>query len=164
MRELVATLILTLEKEQEIYEDVLAISKKKKAVLIDGKMKELELITKKEEQYVMSLIKVEEAREKTVQQLIDQLGISSVDSVSELMSHLEDKERLAVSQAKRGLQNTLKFVAIENEFNQKLIQQSLDLLEINLDMITDVSQSGTNYEGSGSDETKEKKSLFDVKV
>lgn len=164
MRELVATLILTLEKEQEIYEDVLAISKKKKAVLIDGKMKELELITKKEEQYVMSLIKVEEAREKTVQQLIDQLGIPSVDSVSELMSHLEDKERLAVSQAKRGLQNTLKFVAIENEFNQKLIQQSLDLLEINLDMITDVSQSGTNYEGSGSDETKEKKSLFDVKV
>jgi hypothetical protein len=164
MRELVATLILTLEKEQEIYEEILAISKKKKAVLIDGKMKELEQITKKEEQYVVSLIKVEEAREKAVQQLLVELNVPSVDSISELMSHLEDEERMAVSQAKRGLQNTLKFVAVENEFNQKLIQQSLDLLEINFDLLTDVSKTGTNYQGSGSDESKEKKSLFDVKV
>lgn len=164
MRELVATLILTLEKEQEIYTEILEISKQKKSILIDGKMKELEGITKKEQSYVMSLIKVEEARGKTVQQLLKELNVTSVDSISELMSYLDDKERVAVSQAKRALQNTLKFVSVENDFNQKLIQQSLDLLELNLETLTDYSKSGTNYEDSGSDQLKEKKSLFDVKV
>ncbi len=164
MRELVATLILTLEKEQQIYTEILEVAKNKKSILINGKMKELEDITKKEQSYVMSLIKVEEVREKTVQQLLKVLNVASVDSISELMSHLADDERVAVSQAKRALQNTLKFVTVENEFNQKLIQQSLDLLELNLETLTDYSKSGTNYQDGGTDQTKEKKSLFDVKV
>lgn len=164
MRESVATLILTLEKEQQIYTEILEISKNKKTILINGKMKELEEITKKEQGYVMSLIKVEEVREKTVNLLLKELKIPPVDSISELMSHLADSERVAVSQAKRNLQNTLKFVSVENEFNQKLIQHSLDLLELNLETLTDYSNSGTNYQDSGADQLKEKKSLFDVKV
>ncbi len=164
MRELVGTLILTLEKEEQIYSEVLELSKQKKAVLIDGKMKELEEITKKEQNYVVSLIKVEEAREKTVQQLLKELSVTSVESISDLVTHLDSEERLAVERAKRTLQHTLKFVDIENNFNQKLIQQSLDLLELNLEVLTDYSQSGANYEGSGTDQGKEKKSIFDVKV
>lgn len=164
MRELVATFILTLEKENQIYNEVLELSKKKKNILIDGKMKELEAITKEEQKYVVSLIKVEEAREKTIQMLLKLLSISSVDSISELMSYLPLDERTEVAKAKRSLQHTIKFVSIENEFNQKLIQQSLELLEINLEVFTDYSQSGSNYKDSGSDQDKEKKSLFDVKV
>lgn len=49
MRELVSTLILTLEKEEEIYNEVLGLAKEKKSVLVDGKMKELEEITKRAE-------------------------------------------------------------------------------------------------------------------
>ena len=164
MRELVSTLILTLEKEEEIYSQVLELAKEKKGVLVDGKMKELEAITKKEQNFVVSLIKVEEAREKTVQALLKELNVTSVDSISELMSLLPEDERRAVGNAKRSLQHVLKFVDIENEFNQKLIQQSLDLLELNMEVLTDYSQAGTNYQGSGSDQGKEKKSIFDVKV
>lgn len=164
MRELVATLILTLEKENQIYNEVLELAKKKKAILVEGRMKELEELTKREESFVRSLIKVEEAREKTIQELVKDLNVIAVDSVSELMSLLPDEERLAVGRAKRTLQHTLKFVSIENEFNQKLIKQSLQLLEMNLEVLTDYSQSGTNYEGSGTDLDKEKKSIFDVKV
>ncbi|MBN2900094.1 MAG: flagellar protein FlgN [Clostridia bacterium] len=164
MRELVSTLILTLEKEEQIYKDVLELAKEKKSVLVDGKMKELEAITKKEQNYVVSLIKVEEAREKTVQALLKELNVSSVESIAELMGLLSDEEKLAVGSAKRSLQHVLKFVDIENQFNQKLIQQSLDLLELNLEIFTDYSKSGTNYQGSGVDQDKEKKSIFDVKV
>ena len=164
MRELVSTLILTLEKEEQIYNEVLALAKDKKSVLIDGKMKELEEITKKEQNYVVSLIKVEEAREKTVQQLLKELGVASVENITELVQHLDSEERLAVEKAKRTLQHTVKFVDIENEFNQKLIQQSLDLLELNMEVLTDYSSTGTNYQGSGSDQHKEKKSIFDAKV
>ena len=164
MRELVSTLILTLEKEEQIYNEVLALAKDKKSVLIDGKMKELEEITKKEQNYVVSLIKVEEAREKTVQQLLKELGVASVENITELVQHLDSEERLAVEKAKRTLQHTVKFVDIENEINQKLIQQSLDLLELNMEVLTDYSSTGTNYQGSGSDQHKEKKSIFDAKV
>lgn len=164
MRELVSTLILTLEKEEQIYNEVLALAKEKKSVLIDGKMKELEEITKKEQSYVVSLIKVEEAREKTVQQLLKELDVASVENITELLQHLNSEERLAVEKAKRTLQHTVKFVDIENEFNQKLIQQSLDLLELNMEVLTDYSSTGTNYQGSGSDQGKEKKSIFDAKV
>ncbi len=164
MRELVSTLILTLEKENQIYNEVLKLAKDKKSVLIDGKMKELEEITKKEENYVVSLIKVEEAREKTVQKLLKSLKVQAVENISDLLQYLDSEERLAVERAKRTLQHTVKFVDIENGFNQKLIQQSLDLLELNMDVLTDYSSTGTNYQGSGSDLHKEKKSIFDAKV
>lgn len=164
MRELVSTLILTLEKEDQIYNEILSLAKTKKGVLVDGKMKELEEITKKEQSYVVSLVKVEEAREKTVRLLLDELGVGSVDNISELVQYLDSEERLAVERSKRSLQHTVKFVDIENEFNQKLIQQSLDLLEINMEVLTDYSSTGTNYQGSGSDLHKEKKSIFDAKV
>lgn len=164
MRELVSTLILTLEKEEQIYNEVLLLAKEKKSVLIDGKMKELEEITKKEQSYVVSLIKVEEAREKTVQELLKEMGVASVENITELVQYLDSEERMAVEKAKRTLQHTVKFVDIENDFNQKLIQQSLDLLELNMEVLTDYSSTGTNYQGSGSDQNKEKKSIFDVKV
>jgi hypothetical protein len=164
MRELVSTLILTLEKEDQIYNEVLNLAKEKKRTLVDGNMKELESITQKEQQYVLSLVKIEEAREKIVRSLLKELGVSSVENITELVGYLDSEERLAVEGVKRTLQHTIKFVDIENEFNQKLIQQSLELLELNMEVITDYSSTGTNYEESGSDQMKEKKSIFDAKV
>lgn len=164
MRELVSTLILTLEKEDQIYNEVLNLAKEKKRTLVDGNMKELESITQKEQQYVLSLVKIEEAREKIVRSLLKELGVASVENITELVGYLDLEERFAVEGVKRTLRHTIKFVDIENEFNQKLIQQSLELLELNMEVITDYSSTGTNYEGSGSDQMKEKKSIFDAKV
>jgi len=164
LKDLVNNLILTLEKENQIYLEALELSKNKKKVIIDSKIKELEKITEKEKSFVVTLIKIEEARDKIINVILKELGVLEIENVSDLLKYLGEEERARLNFAKDSLMETIKDVAEQNDFNKKLLEQSLELIEFNIDILTTKEDSGFNYSKNAKDEEKEKKSMFDIKV
>lgn len=164
LKELVDNLILTLEKENQIYLEVLELSKNKKKVIIDSKIKELEKITEKEKSFVVTLIKIEEARDKIVNEILKKLGILEIENVSDLLKYLDGEQKNSLTFAKNNLMKTIRDVSDQNDFNKKLLEQSLELIEFNIDVLTTRGDSGLNYSKDARDEEKEKRSMFDIKV
>lgn len=164
LKELVDNLILTLEKENQIYLEVLELSKNKKKVIIDSKIKELEKITEKEKSFVVTLIKIEEARDKIVNEILKKLGILEIENVSDLLKYLDGEQKNSLTFAKNNLMKTIRDVSEQNDFNKKLLEQSLELIEFNIDVLTTRGDSGLNYSKDARDEEKEKRSMFDIKV
>ncbi len=158
-------LIEIIEKESAIYQEVLELAREKKQIIIDGKIQELEVITKREQVLVGSLIKLENLRSSTVEEIVGELGIRSIDNVTELVGYLDETTQRHLLNLKSKLSETVDLLSDENSLNNKLIEQSLDMIEFNMNLITGFNSEGTSY-GSDADEkdVKRKTNLFDARV
>ncbi len=164
IRENVRRLIQALDNEKKVYEDVLYINRNKKEVLQAGDIKKLEDITKVEQKYIQTIIKLENEREKILAQLVKELKIRDIDSLLDLVDKLNPDEKQKLMESRNALKLLLSTVQSESSINQKLIQQSLDMVNLNIEMLTTNLESGTNYKSEGVSEEREKISLFDVRV
>lgn len=149
--------ILCLEKENSIYEKLLSISKEKKKVIIDGKIDELDSIIKMEGNLVLEISKLEDEREKTVNDLAKELGCNREElSISYLCGKLENNRAEHLKKIADSIGGTLKELKEINDLNGKLIEQSLEYVNFSINLMADVleEQQGA-FKG---------KSLFDAKV
>ena len=90
---LIDKLIEVLNKEASVYEGILKLSKKKTDVIISGKVSELEGITKAEQSVIVTLGKLEEEREKLVEQIAVQLDMKASDvKLSDLIKLLPQEQ------------------------------------------------------------------------
>lgn len=163
MSKFVDHLVTSLEKEQEIYEEVLELAKRKKQIIIDGKLKELEEVTRREQSLTMSLVKLEEIRDKIVNEILKEVNVQSVENIGELMEHLPPGQRLKVNEVKKDLMKVIHDVSGENENNKALLKQSLDIIEFNMNVLTSIDSVGSSYESNGIEADEESRSLFDVR-
>lgn len=165
MNKSIEQLILTLEKEFEIYTEVLELSKLKRRNIIEGQVKELDGITTKEQTLILTLAKLENIRESIVNNLLKELNIESVNNLEELSKYMDETSKKKVKNIKDKLMNTLDQVKKENDLNSKLIKQSLDFIEFNKNLLTSIENKGTTY-GANADEKniKTKSNLFDARI
>lgn len=159
----VEQLVLILNKEHEIYEQISQLADVKKQVIIDGKIKELEETTKKEKTFTLSLVKLESLRSKTVDALLNLYGLVEVDNITDLIKYMTPKEGMAIRTVRDKIMKEVTEIQFRNDQNKKLIEQSLDFIDFNMDLLTTIDDS--NEYGSDADEKeKETRSLFDMKV
>lgn len=149
----------------EIYQAIVAISRQKKKALVSADVKELSQLTKQEEALILQIGKLEAARERIVGDLAsvyalktEELNLSKAKELAggEVSVQLEDLERQLVAITSE--------LAPLNKLNTKLIQQSLNYINYNLNLLTQ-TPAGTNYAAKGSGETAPRtKALIDAKV
>jgi len=165
MSQLSEQLIRILEREQAIYEEVLALADKKKQIIIDGQLRELEDITRRETEIVGILIKLESLRSQTSEQLAAEKGVKELGTVRELLPLLDPIDQLKVSGLQAQLKGTVTALQNANELNGKLLKQSLELVDFNLNLMSSIGQMSGGYTGNASEKEEPKRSsLFDVKV
>lgn len=165
MNKSIDQLILTLEKEYELYKDILEIAKKKRRLIIDGSVKELDTFTKREQDLIITLGKFEKVRESVVSNLVKELSINNADSITELSEYLDKPSNKRVLDIKEKLSEILSQVKKENDLNSKLIKQSLDYIEFNQNLIFSIDNKGSTYSSkAGEDKGKSKRNLFDARV
>lgn len=154
-----------LEREQAIYTEVLDLAEKKKQIIIDGKLKELEEITRRETEIVGILIKLENLRSQTTEQLAAEKGIKELGSVRELLPLLEPKDQLTISALQAQLKGTVTALQNANELNGKLLQQSLELVDFNLNLISSIGSVSSGYTADASEKGEPRRTnLFDAKI
>ncbi len=165
MSKSIEQLLTVLDKEYEIYLKFLNIAKEKRQIIIKGKIKELEEITKKEQAMILSLGKLENIREAIVRNIISELNIENVKNMTELAQYLDDKNKGNVLNAREKLSKLLEDVKRENDLNNKLIKQSLEYIEFNKNLLFSIDNKGSIYGARANErEIKTKTNLFDAKV
>ena len=164
MSKLVEQLLLALNKEQEIYDEIILMSREKQDAIVTSKIDILESIVKKEKTYTISLIKLEEIRSKVLDQLVKEYDLVEIDSLTDLYPHMSRSELVRVDNIKTRLLNTVNVLSEKNELNKKLLEQSLEQINYDFSILTTVGDGNVNYTGSADDMDVERKSIFDKKI
>lgn len=165
MSKSVEQLILALDKEYEIYKEVLEVAKQKKQIIVEGKMKELDDITSKEQAIILSIGKLESIRAAILKNIVNELDIDEAQNISQLSKYLDDKSKKKILAIRDKFKDILIDVRNQNDLNNKLIQQSLEYIEFNKNLLTSLENQGSTYSSNADEkDIKIKNNLFDAKI
>lgn len=164
MKKMVEDLLLILSKERDIYREAVSIAEEKQRVIIDGKLKELEKMTSREQTLLASLIKLENMRGKVLDNLICALQAEHVNTLTELMAYLDEGSKMRIESVKYELSQAIFRLKDKNELNGKLLEQSLDMIHLNIELMSSLEADGRYTQTAEDSKSKSKSSLFDAKV
>lgn len=159
-------IIEIIKKEHEYYKGLLQLSNKKKAIVVEGKVAELEKIVKVEQNLIFDLGQLEKFREQELLKLCQTLQLGSKTTISELAKQLPQQHAQQFLELQAQLSNTINELQNINEINGQLIQQSLEYIEYSVNMLTSVGPTNSLYDDikSTGHAQESKKRLFDTKV
>ncbi len=158
-------LVETLEQEMKVYEDMLALSKSKTDLVIQGKVAELEKLVKLEQTLLLKISKLEKKREESLAEIAAALGINSSEvNISSLIGALGEDGAGKLKSCQERMLKVLNELKEINGLNSKLIQNSLDYIDFSLNLLAGVDSGLENYGKTGKTEDSKKRSLFDVKL
>ncbi len=158
-------LINVLEQENKIYESILKISKEKTPVIIEGKVNELENMTKTEQSLVLQIGKLEDARESILGKVSEELKIKAEEiTLSEIIDKVGSEEGQGLKMAQENLVKTINDLKKTNDTNSKLIENSLEYINFSINLFSSVDSGTNNYGVSGQVNEGKKKNFFDMKL
>lgn len=162
-------LINTLEELIAIQEQLVEVSLKKKDILINGEIEPLSQLIAEESKIVRKMGKLEEERMFQVKEYLKHQGVTAGEmTLSQLLSSIPSKEgKEAIQSLADKLQKNIGQLQQHNDLNSKLIQDSLDHINHSLEMMTDNSGAGINYQrpaGSIKKTPSTGRSFFDTKA
>ncbi len=153
MASLIEELIETLNKENTEYEKLLELSRQKSAIIVARNIPALEKITD-DEQIVVSAIGNLDSKRAQVTRDIANVINKDVETLKlsvliDLLSKQPDEQK-RLSEIHDKLKVTVENVRMINESNRQLIDQSLEMVEFDLNMIRAMRQAPeTNNYGPG---------------
>jgi flagellar biosynthesis/type III secretory pathway chaperone len=141
---LIEELIDTLNKENSEYEKLLELSRRKSAVIVSRDIPALEKITDDEQNVMTTIGKLDAKREQVTRDIADVIN-KDVESLKlsvliELLAK-QPKEQKALSDVHDRLKVTVDSVRRINESNRQLIEQSLEMVEFDLNMARAMRQA-----------------------
>lgn len=160
----VGKLIEILEKESQVYEDILKIAKNKTEVLVQGKVDELKNITDIEQALVLKVGKLEVVRDELIQEIAKQINQEAkhltITDIIKLAAG-DNKKQLKICAEK--ITKIVKQLNDTNHSNQELINQSLDYINFSINLLSSTHE-GNTYSGRGESTKGEKKNFLDIKL
>jgi hypothetical protein len=157
-------LVQTLDKESEIYTELLDLSRQKREAIKNQNIDQLESMVTLEQGLVVSLFKLEELREKVVDKIMRDEHIGYVENVTQLAQLMRAEDRNGILDAKNKLLVLVKNVSDEIKFNSKMLEDKLDLINFNINLLTQSGIDPGRYDKKAVNEDGERKNLFDARV
>lgn len=158
MASLMEELFTTLEGEKEIYEELIPISQKKTEILVKGDLKELEKVTQTEQTMVEKATALGKRREEVIENIgvvlnRDSKTLDLTTLTKLLQKQPEEKKKLA--RIHDELKAIMKRLVAINEKNKSLIENSLEMIEFNMNFIqsTRMSPGVNNYNRNATSST-----------
>ncbi len=144
MASLIEELIDTLNKENEEYGKLLELSQRKSAVIVSRDIPALEKITDDEQSVMTTIGKLDAKREQVTRDIADVIN-KDVETLKlsvliDLLSKQPNEQR-KLSEIHDKLKVTVDNVRRINENNRQLIDQSLEMVDFDLNMIRSMRQA-----------------------
>ncbi len=151
MASMMENLIGVLQEELEAYKEFIPILQNKTVAIIKNKVEDLQSISNQEQFYLDKINCLENKREEIVKNIAivfdkdyKNLNIKTIIK----MLDKQPKDQFALSKLHDELISTVKVIMDINEHNQSLIEQSLEMIEFNMNVIksTWMSPGSNNYD------------------
>lgn len=160
MASLMEELIATLEKENHEYEKLLELSMRKSDAVALRDVAQIEKITDDEQIVVSNITRLDSKREEVTKDIANVIN-KDVESLKlsvlvELMSR-QPSEQKRLSDIHDKLKNTVHRVKMVNESNSKLIAETLEMVEFDMNLLRSMRQApqtanyGRNAVSSGAE-------------
>lgn len=170
MASLIDELIDILEKEYEVYQQLIPIANEKTQVIVKNDLTSLQEITGKEQSAVDRINSYERKREAVMLNIKTVINRKAQEfnlkTLIELMEK-QPKEQKALSIIHDNLKDTIQNLIEINSRNKHLIQQSLEMIEFNMNFIqsTRMSPGNNTYTKGASqyDAQSQVTGMFDAK-
>lgn len=159
MASLIETLVDVLEQENIQYRNLLELSRRKTTVIVQGLVDELQSMIGEEQKILDSINSLEVKREENVKDIATVLNISKEEiKVESIITILEKqpREQELLQKVHFELKKTLNELAKANDNNKILLQESLDMIEfeMNLARSTMTAPITANYSKEACSETQ----------
>ncbi|MGN0318270.1 MAG: flagellar protein FlgN [Lachnospira sp.] len=158
MASLIDSLIEALNKEKTEYDKLLELSNSKTSAIVSGDVEQLQEILVKEQKLIDNLDSIEKVRQDTVKDICNVLHLDYREiKVEQIVQLLEKKaaEHDALQDAQLNLRRTIDQLVKVNDNNKILLQQSMDMIEFELNLAKNsmVAPQTGNYGKSAYEET-----------
>ena len=138
MASLMENLISVLQKEGDVYEELLELSMKKTSVIVSGDLEGLQKITDEEQVVVAKINHLDAKREEVTKDIANVLNKDVTKlKLADIISMLSQRpvEQKLLAEAHDKLKNVTGHMARVNEHNRDLIQKSLEMVEFDMNLI-----------------------------
>ncbi|KNF09659.1 flagella synthesis protein FlgN [Gottschalkia purinilytica] len=163
MSRLIEELKVVLTKELEEYKQVLELADKKTDILISGSIDKIENITKEEYEIIYRIEALESDRETIVSDIEKGFNIQEQMDLTTLIGYFNEQEQETLNTIKDELTDILAELKDKNELNKTLIDDSLQYIDLGVNLLTASSSQGT-YKGDTGEINTQNKNLFDIKA
>lgn len=138
MASLIEELVGTLSREQELYQKLLPLAEEKTRVIVRNDLERLQEITSQEQEFVDEITSLEHKRKSNVANIAivmsrkaEELNISVIAEMLKTQPEQHDE----LCRLHDGLTKLLKRLKEINEQNQALIEQSLEMIQFNMNVL-----------------------------
>lgn len=168
MASLIDELINTLSLENTEYEELLKISKEKTNIIIKSDIEVLREMVAQEQVHTDKLAALESKRTEVLSDIATVLNKDVNTLTIRNIVHLlkgQDKEQAELAKVHDQLKSTLNDMVVINEINRQLIEESLELIDFNINYINGMSQmpETANYNKNAYNADNYVNSTFDAK-
>src|SRR5699024_6609293 len=155
-------MIQVLTKLVDVHKSLLENARQKTEVVKEGSVEQLQMILVKERKYIQVLEQAEAERKKEVENLQQGLPLNNA-TITEILDHIpNNEEKKELENQTVALREMITSVKKQEQLNQALIQQSMQFVQLSLDMMNP-SIKNMNY-GNKQETSTEKRSVFDSKA
>ncbi|WP_042222443.1 flagellar protein FlgN [Oceanobacillus manasiensis] len=148
----------------KLHEALLEISREKTEVIKEGKVEKLQAILVKEKKRIRELEKAEALRIEVVETYVNEHPAITDASITSLLEHLDDNEvKAELTDLAISLTETITKLKQQEQLNQALISQSMQFVQLSLDLINP-SLKNMNYGEGKAASSAAKRSVFDSKA
>ncbi|QDP41283.1 flagellar protein FlgN [Radiobacillus deserti] len=163
----VQAIIESLSKLKQLHESLLAVSVEKTEAVKEGKTEVLQSLLIKERKHVQAVEQLETKRVSLTEAWANEQGFPPEDvTVSFVLDHLEDgEEKEQLEQVTFVLASVLVKLKQQEQLNRELIQQSLQFINLSLDMVNPTVKN-INYGNAANKQPEQtaRRSAFDSKA
>lgn len=154
----------SLQALTKIHEALLEVSQRKTDIIKEGSTEKLQAILAEERKYIKVLEQAEERRQKEVEKWYSDQQLSLEEmTITNMLHMLTDKQdQQLLENITIHLTEAITALKQQEQLNQALIQQSMQFVQLSLDMLSPTIQN-MNY-GKTKDHEEIKRSVFDSKA
>jgi len=166
MDRLLEQLIENLTEEKNIYSELLEISERKKQVIMNSRIKDLEKIVQVEQEFIIRIGSLENKRQEIIGEMAAQKKVKPEEiTISTLVNWSSGEVKQRLENIKEALTGIIERQKELNRVNERLLKINLEYVDFAINFLTGNYGTGTFYEKKGqASKSKQTRNLFDEKV
>lgn len=147
-----------------IYQEILALSKQKKNLLVAGNPAALDKVVKQEEVMIVRAGKIDAARQQVIAVIVTKAGSDHAGvTMSDLLVLAPESVAAGLRSTSQQFERVLTELKVQNSLNTQLLKQALNLVNFNINLLTQNSV-GQTYSPRGSHgQSVQGRTMFDRK-